>query len=475
MTSTKELTPQQRFERGSAFALSAALVGDRAGLLAEILKRPVRRRRIYAGGYDVDAFIIPGRVGGNATRTLLFGADRPLGDLSTEVSQETRVGARFLPLVTKDKATVYIHADVVIGNENKARESHDHKRIAELYLPTMEGLARLSGWTIALHLNTTTTQSPFLDEHTLHLLVGSTPPGQQGPQWLKAAFGGRIDKDYEWVSSRAPTRGRGVVVYDDDEQPLVQLIGRTAYILFPIIGKFHGKESLAIFAKMLRAIWNRLHREPNAWAQDHTSKEQGRKAFVTALTAQADATPRHWEQRLDKLRDEIASAEERLRLLYASFNEQASIADAARKSELFQRTVARLPEDYKRIIDHPDVASVYVRDGGIHVETKLVIARYERTSYRLGRYVIRIGEAGEVSVWGLASEHPQGIPHPHLPITGTPCFGTASSAIMRAAGELRFADCVLYVLAWLKEGYAPEGAETKIEEWPPVSTPERTL
>lgn len=469
MTTTKD-TLSKQFLSGAAFAVPLSFLGDHRATVETLLGRRLRSRVISVEGYEIEGVAIPGRIHGSLTQPLLFGATGPFAETPLTFF-EARVRRRLMPLVTSEAARVEIHADLLIGDEERMKQARRMRSTADLYQPMLEEASRLTGWKIVFHVSAPSSLPPFPDdETTLHLLPGCTPPGQRGEQWMLRIFGLKIDDKGEWVKSQKPTRGRGIVVQDEDGSSVVQLLNRTAYVLFPVISLYHGRESLEIFQRTLRALWNRLRREPGARACDAVAG-RNRKAFVTTLTKQALDTPTFWNERIAQYDRDIAEAQERLRLLNQTRREVLNIAEAAKKADLFTQTVTRLPEDHRRITCHPDVACVYTRDGGVHVETRLITQTYRGNRYLLGRYTIRIGSAGEVSVWGIETRHPGGIPHPHLARSGVACFGTASDAIIGAAGELRYADCILCILRWLKEGYTPESAETKIEEWPVESEP----
>jgi hypothetical protein len=466
------LDPKEPFFKGSAFALPLSCVGDRQSAIERVLGRALRPRFALVEGYKLRVLVIPGRVRGILAHTLIL-AELGFTTSDPELAFFTvQVNGRLLPLVTSHRARVVIQLpDLVIGSsETTLSEQREHGRTAEIYRPLLETCSRLTGEQIYFHVNKGQIVPPFpITDGILHLVPGATPPGERGTQWLQYAFGHRIQKDLEWVSCQRATRGRGITITDGDKRPIVQIVGRTVYALFPLISFYHGRESQRSFAEMLRASYNRLSQETGGSAPDVPTPRVRRKDVLAALRFHAEDTPRHWEQRLEEVEREIGLAQDRLRHHMALRAEMRAIKQGFEESDRFKGTLARLSEDSDLLLKHPLVARVFGHDEGLHVETTLIVATYEDARYELGRFQVRIGLDNKPSVWAIETRHPQGIPHPHLLHNGTPCFGTATDAILEAGADLRFADCFLNILRWLAEGYAPETAGARIGEWPIAS------
>ena len=149
-------------------------------------------------------------------------------------------------------------------------------------------------------------------------------------------------------------------------------------------------------------------------------------------------------------------------------NRLKALVDTYEKSPFRTELAARLPREYQQIKKQPDVARVWILDGGLQVETRPIEAEWEGQRYALGAFVIRIGGTGAVTVWSEAPTHPDGLHHPHIGRSGVACFGNATALVAKLAGESRYSECFALVIRWLKTGYSPELAEARIEEWPVV-------
>lgn len=85
---------------------------------------------------------------------------------------------------------------------------------------------------------------------------------------------------------------------------------------------------------------------------------------------------------------------------------------------------------------------------------------YSREHKDLGRYLIRIGYCGEVSlrVWGLDWTY-EGHAHPHIESadSGNVCWGNYSDPVYGAAGDLNLYQCVDAIIGFLSTIPQPDG------------------
>ena len=179
--------------------------------------------------------------------------------------------------------------------------------------------------------------------------------------------------------------------------------------------------------------------------------------------------PRSLGRSLSSIEKSIADAQQKLTDLYRQRKDLEALVLSFQSTPFVQSTLHRLESDFQKMESEPDVAWITIVDKGIHVKTQPIEIEHEGARYMVGAFVIRVSEDGHVSVWSEQPAHPKGIPHPHIAKDGGPCLGNASDVIARAAGEHRYYDTVKLVLRWLKDGYTPELASVKIEEWPVVA------
>jgi hypothetical protein len=176
--------------------------------------------------------------------------------------------------------------------------------------------------------------------------------------------------------------------------------------------------------------------------------------------------PDHYRVKVIETLDDIERTQKRLHALYALLREYRAGWRRMDSDRTFVETFRRLPEDLAHIKAMPQVDHVALADEGINIHLKPVIMEWEGKRYRMGRFVVRFGVFGTVSVWCVESTHPYRVPHPHINRDGIWCFGNATDAIAKASAELRLAKAATYLIAWLTKGYDPDLALTKIETWP---------
>jgi hypothetical protein len=229
------------------------------------------------------------------------------------------------------------------------------------------------------------------------------------------------------------------------------------------VTSFDPRTGLILLDKLLALAWSGLS---GVKRRPRTVKAARRSEFVETMT-------RSVEGAVDQLRSEGSESDKRIAeyqlVLAQELRRKLEIETLLRAfldSPRVSEAVASLPGQYRRIKAEPDVAKLAIVDGGLQVETKPLEIEYQGVRYDLGPFVIRVGRRGVVSIWSESPRHPGGVPHPHIAKDGGPCFGNATDAILKAGADHRYHDAVTLVLRWLKDGYSPQLASVKIEEWP---------
>lgn len=254
---------------------------------------------------------------------------------------------------------------------------------------------------------------------------------------------------------------------EDDKGPLVQIVGSNVYFLIPVISDKDLGRQQQVFESMVKLAWEGLRAKP--------AKKKPARIRRGALKQMAqkwlDPKAKHIAEEIARCDAEIDVYRQQLAVMYRVRREYEMFRDTLTTSGFIERELSRVPEDTRRLISHPLVASVELVQDGLHVGTKQIVIEHAGRRYPVGEFVIRINQHGRVSLWNESPTHPKNESHPHINDDGTPCFGNVTDVITQAAGEHRYADAVLHVLRWLEYGYTPAIARVKIETWPPESLP----
>lgn len=379
---------------------------------------------------------------------------------------ECRYGNQLFLLVTLAKPLVVIHED---GWSKKEKENSGP--VLNCYRPILEWFSQINGLTVYLHLGGAerfAVKSPWPDEKDVtHIWGGTVPVGEVETRYLGTVFGHHLAKDGRFYYSPEAAKGQGITV-SDGEEVVAQLLGNNFYFLFPVFSTFNEFTSGLIFRRVLAETWNKWLNQK----EGRTISSIEMNEYLQFMGTYRQNAIQEMEKKIKENQDEIEGYRKKLA------EKIGDLKYFIEKKDFLQarKIAANVPEQqeiwrkhYEELIRNPDIDGVFVADGGLQVLTKTLTAEHGGDQYRLGSYFIRIGKTGLVSVWGHQSEHPDHVPHPHLPKDKGPCFGNATEAVTKAGAELRFADAINYVLQWLKYGYSPELVmANKIEEWPLV-------
>jgi len=357
--------------------------------------------------------------------------------------------------------------DVVLSHIDKF-EDEDERQKAEnaaiAFRPILSLLSRVMGRRVEMEMAGSPVRSPFpADDPVIRILAGANPPGDQGTEYKREVFGLPLDTNNYWVLVRKSTRGRGVVV-SDGQMDVAQIIGHTVYPLIPLISCYHHPASKMIFGRFIALVGSVL-RDMARGKTKPFDEQPGWAAIQGALSSRSGISVEFWEKRIQSAKDEIDRLRKRMVDQYRLVQDYQAIVRTF-NVDIAVKAVERSERDVRQLRRHKLVHRLYACDEGIHIDTRPLVAEHDGVRYLLGTFTIRLGSHGDISVWGLAPAHLDGVPHPHLPKDGTPCFGTATEPIAKAGAELRLQDAVTLVLRWLQDGYTPQLAEHAIEQWP---------
>lgn len=386
----------------------------------------------------------------------------------------------YLPMVLPEKGLVSL--DEQYMGSHKATDEWVRSSWM-LFQPSAERFAALANVSVTLHIDGPRLFSTYRSRaDEVHVFVGIAPTGEFVQRMASRSCGKAIAKDGGPVDVYGPTPGRGVVFTDEQQEPAVQIIGNNWFLLPPLVSTLHAG-SPELFERLLAIAWEgwrssgEWKRAGNpAWVPDAQAEAMTRERFtmgyaslVAEVPAQFDAKIKKIDDLVDEMRKEIAK-QLRNRLKFSMMR------DGFMTSMKTIDIVFRMNADFRRLSEMPGIASFWFdEERALMVQTTWLVCTHAGMRKAVGRYGIRIGENGVVSVWCEEPAIASGDPHPHMPKDASPCFGNAGDAITEAAGEMRLADTVSHVIEWLTEGYSPDTTLVPIEMWPPAGEDGRPL
>ncbi len=449
-------------EKGNDFCVPWAY-GEKASVALAAAGFVFCRNAMMSGSFAFDALQIAFRDNDGKSRldealACVYGSSNRDALVSTLCMGDKR----FQTLVLPKEVKVVIH-DISEAQCDPSKAPLENFGIRE-YSEVLKKLARISGHVVHFQAESSGMKPPYPHEpNTLHVVTNSCPPGQVKARYVHSAYGKVIHARGLEVVAHGPSVGRGTVLKDELDEPMVQLLGNTWYLLIPTIGCFNAQTSVLIFERLLGEAWSaHLKEMKNPAKSEEATMETFGGAFSEGIGADSkllEAELLQAEKRIAQLQEDLASAHR------SRANLQRWVI-FFRDPAMSRKTRKRMKEDWASIRSNPLVRRLSIVDKGLHVETGPINVTHDGYAYALGSFTVRVAMHGQVSVWNDAPTHHNGLAHPHINAEGHPCFGNAGTAITQAAGELRIADAVRYTLRWLSEGYTAALAEVKIENWP---------
>lgn len=332
-----------------------------------------------------------------------------------------------------------------------------------------------SGYEVVLHLPETDFLVPQrTSDKQISLILGASPPGSS--EIIKRTVHPETgisyrshDLRYTCHSGAAP--GWGHVVMAKDDKPIAQIIGRNLYLFVPT-DKFGIKllpdgENAGLFEYAFRHAWNAFMKNPPPPEEKSVATEEEFRHHLCLVSA---FEPAQLFEEIGAVKEDLDSLREQYK---KKLNKLRQLEVLASHDMQHMKQVLTVPAPWESVLHHPLFEKMSVVAHALHVRTKSVV--YE--GYLLGAYVIRFECEPISAIWRVvvysAEEplHPQNIIHPHIGKDGCVCFGNVGLLIDEALMQQRIPDAISLTLQWLANGYDPEIARHKLEEWPRVETP----
>lgn len=468
------LTLKKAFESKKSFAVPARLIEPDLDKIRAMMGRTIHARSIEIMHptlpVEVDAYLFPGTIKGKSCRKLLFGEQHLLSFKGEFELFEARTDDRIIPIVIPTEHRFVAHDIESIQKMDMRQNMEPHEQGDQpralawtFYQQDLILFSRLTGYKIEFEPIVIGGREEQTEEKDSLYLSVTIPNGDVSTRYAQVLFGHRMTKKGDWEPIYNPTRGRGFIIQDPAGEAVAQIIGRTANILFPIFSTFHEYGSREIFQKTLVAIWKTWRAIKKKKLKPY-KEASGFHAFARHVVPRFSLSMNIWVDLLKEKQSDIQHTIRRLESLYRQEMEYRDNIEYFSNDERLKKQIQRVKADFLSIKRHPLTQRVYICDKGVQVETKLVRIEHEGKTYDIGRFVIRFGGAGELTIWPIEMKHLLQVPHPHIRKGGIPCFGTASSAIAKATGQLRFADAYHLIAQWITS-YTPATVSTPIEEW----------
>jgi hypothetical protein len=303
-----------------------------------------------------------------------------------------------------------------------------------------------------------TAPMPASGDNVIRILDYKAPPGEVSDRQSATAFGFQLIQSGQKMPCLSPAAGRGEVL-DGGDGPAIQAIGSDHFLLFPLVISWNEKTGAKILHKALEAIWKRRTKRTAA------IKPLSAPAVAQKLEEWHGSLLKDLRTQLQGVEDKIVTLQDELTAATVVRQRLADLIGAVDRDSRRQEIVAGLEGQVRAIRRLPGVTGVSFVDSGLHVTTKEIVIEHAGKRHPVGAMTVRFGQRHTVSIWPERSPHPSGIPHPHVPRDGTPCFGNATSAIATLIGDFRLVEAAKLIVDWLEHGYAHDLAFNKITEW----------
>lgn len=336
-------------------------------------------------------------------------------------------------------------------------------------LAPVEYLAGITGLDIALHLPHDTSHPLFPEKRNgIDIVIGASPPGDIAIEQIGAMCGVRLTELGKAYSLPTYAKGYGRVVKDRFDVTVGQVVGTTLYLFLQtntkeLVDQLTEKGG-ALVRKCLELVWREY--------VEHEVDEPAQKPFTTVDEC---AVPLDlWDMSLDDdfnkwLNDERKKVEAALdaynqALRDFRFAKRNLVGMQAHRKAETDAEVNERKALWQQLLDDPRVASISLVDEGYQLITTPILDA--GTGRLLNRYGMRMNEDRRICVWSIDSPHPDRVPHPHISSCGVKCFGNVGPLIEDVLIARNIPSGFLLALDWLEDGYDPDLADSKIEEWP---------
>lgn len=314
---------------------------------------------------------------------------------------------------------------------------------------------------------------PFPKGRDIHFVVGASPTGSIRESDHSHVCGVRVQEKGKYVRFWGPTEGVGTLVKDKEGNLVGQIVNSTVYLFVPTPASasflFGGREGADMYSRAIKCAWKTMIGKQKRLKVSRIKNADDYRQFIEK---QYGSMGRLFDLQQNLIDIRISDTTDKLRTLYAekeTYLRLKTLELAKTEKEKAEAPV----RDWERMQKHPLVKRIRSVEGALHLETRRIIAEHEGKYYNFGKFMLRLELGGTPSIWSEHPTHPKRAQHPHISKTGVICFGNIAVPLTQAMGELRMADALELLLDWLREGYDPNLADNKIEEWPKVRRNQR--
>lgn len=454
--------------KGRRFALPARLIRPHVGALCEVGIMP-EWRKLRVEPYQVDAALFTGKDRDHA-ENMLGNTFAILGPGPLIKREESRLGRWKIPFFCGVTGEISI-VPVCENGEEEQKETADDDLGGPIYREIrgrLEYLSRLAGGlNISFHQERKEAAHPPPPDRDGHLNIypWTYPPGISENFYPRKLFGRYVSKEAAGILTFKGAPGRGEFA-SDGKHDVVQMVGNNWYLLHCVVEYFNVLTTMEVFDHTLAAALRRWQDLKAGARPANKLLPMSRRTFNVVAGAWVNAVPENVEKALQKMDQELERMRRELAFKERERSDLGLMYETLKDGRKIQELIGTLGEQHGRIISHPSVVSLEMVGDGLQVTTVPLTIEHAGKRYSVGRFAIYINKVGMLSVWNLDRLHPNGVPHPHISRSGSPCMGNASMAIKDAMTQHRYADAIEYLVRWLADGYEDELATHKITEWP---------
>ncbi len=320
------------------------------------------------------------------------------------------------------------------------------------------------------------TVEPVHDDDRLHIVYGGTPSAEPAPRELRRAFGRDIAAGA--LTAVRPDHTRGILIQDDDGNPVIQVVDATVYLLVNgLIGlSFEHRWAEEALVRFLHEAFRHAIDQLKTTDTDDAKADRWRQSLETHRDKYVALSFKRFEQTKADLDRQIAACEREIindGLRITARLKERQQAEAQRRIFIEKEgpeAQDRLRKEFEQLAASKCVIGVSCSDSGVEVQTRTVFIPWKGRRYKIGRFLIRLGDNGQIVIVNVANTATgTNYHHPHVPSSGTPCFGQMQEAIAKLMADRQYATIVGLLFRFF-ESYNHHGGVEDIRKWKEVTS-----
>jgi hypothetical protein len=264
----------------------------------------------------------------------------------------------------------------------------------------------------------------------------------------------------------------GPVCCDADGNAVVQCVRGEIFLTFKGLFDHHADAWAA--EALARAVREgiRLLRKGRTAKDDCAEQDRWREEREGQRAAYIQACMKRLGDRREELQKGIKVAEELVveagRSISLGLADKAKLVKEMKAFESSLETEGELiGKEFDQLSESPYVTGLEWQGSALDVYTRTVFIKHLGTTYRIGRFRIRLKTEGRISLFSLDRHLAPSTTfhHPHVRDNEAPCFGNIHESLSKTMARREYAQ-VVYLLFRFLESYNHHGGVERIECWP---------